>query len=113
MRRSQRARPPRASRPRSAERRRSGARPSAMCVPSAPAARQPRDSRYSERAMDLDDVLVQEGVAAAREQIRSVLDRAAREGRHPAAALVEDGIVSEDLLAELLARACGTVVVDL
>jgi hypothetical protein len=63
--------------------------------------------------MDLEELLVQEGVAAAREQIRSALELAERDGRHPAAALVDEGIVSEDLLAELLARACGSVVVDL
>jgi hypothetical protein len=63
--------------------------------------------------MELEELLVQEGVAAAREQIRAVLDEAARAGRHPAAALVEGGIVSEDVLAELLARATGTVVVEL
>lgn len=61
----------------------------------------------------LEDLLVQEGVAAAREQIREVLDQAARDGRHPAAALVEEGIVSEDVLADLLARAATTVVIDL
>jgi hypothetical protein len=61
----------------------------------------------------LEDLLVQEGVAAPREQIRDVLERAARDGRYPAAALVEEGIVSEDVLADLLARAVTTVVVDL
>ncbi|MCZ7686310.1 MAG: hypothetical protein M5U28_49110 [Sandaracinaceae bacterium] len=63
--------------------------------------------------MELEDLLVQEGVAAAREQIRGVLDLAARDGRHPAAALIEEGIVAEDVLADLLARASGTIVVDL
>ncbi len=63
--------------------------------------------------MDLEELLVQEGVAAPREQIRGVLTLAERDGRHPAAALVEEGIVGEDVLADLLARAAGTVVVDL
>lgn len=63
--------------------------------------------------MDLEELLVQEGVAAPREQIREVLELAEREGRHPAAALVEEGIVSDDVLADLLARASGTVVIDL
>lgn len=62
--------------------------------------------------MDLEELLVQEGVAAAPEQIRSALELAERDGRHPAAALVEEGIVSEDVLADLLARASGSVVVD-
>lgn len=63
--------------------------------------------------MELEELLVQEGVAAPREQIRGVLELAERDGRHPAAALVEEGIVGEDVLAEILARACGTIVVDL
>ena len=64
-------------------------------------------------AMDFVDLLVQEGVAAPPEQIRQVLERADRAGRNPIAALVDDGIVVEDVLAEVLARACGTVVYDL
>lgn len=63
--------------------------------------------------MKLEDLLVQEGVAAPKEQIRRVLDRARDDGRHAIEALVEDGIVAEDVLADLLARAAGTVVVDL
>jgi hypothetical protein len=62
--------------------------------------------------MDLEELLISEGVAAAQEQIRAVLDAALREQRHPAAALVEAGIVSEDVLADLLARACQSVIVD-
>jgi hypothetical protein len=63
--------------------------------------------------MDLEELLVQEGVAAAREQIRHLLTLAEGDGRHPAAALVEEGIVGVDVLADLLARAAKTVVVDL
>jgi hypothetical protein len=63
--------------------------------------------------MDLEELLVHEGVAAPREQIRAVLELAEGDGRHPVAALVEEGIVGEDVLADLLARAAGTVVVDL
>ncbi len=63
--------------------------------------------------MDLEELLVSEGVAAPREQIRGVLELAERDGRHPAAALVEEGVVSEDVLADLLARASGTIVIDL
>jgi hypothetical protein len=63
--------------------------------------------------MNLEELLVQEGVAAPKEQIRQVLDRARGDGRHAIEALVEDGIVAEDVLADLLARAAGTVVVDL
>lgn len=63
--------------------------------------------------MELEDLLVQEGVAAPREQIRGVLDLAERDGRYPVAALIEEGIVAEDVLADLLARASGTIVVDL
>lgn len=63
--------------------------------------------------MDLEGLLVDEGVAAPRAVIRRVLSLADRDGRHPVAALVEEGIVAEDVLADLLARACSTVVVDL
>src|SRR5690606_19840713 len=54
-----------------------------------------------------------EGVAALIEHIRGVLDRARIDGRHVVSALVEEGVVVEDVLADLLARACGMVVVDL
>jgi hypothetical protein len=63
--------------------------------------------------MKLEDLLVQEGVAAPKEQIREVLERARADGRHAVEALVEDGVVAEDVLADLLARAAGTVVLDL
>lgn len=64
-------------------------------------------------AIDLEGLLVREGVAAPPDQIRAVLDRAAEEGRDPVEALVEEEVVVEDVMAEVLARACGTVVVDL
>lgn len=63
--------------------------------------------------MDLERLLVQEGVAAPPEQIRAVLERAASEARDPVVALADAGVVVEDVLAEVLARAAGTVVVDL
>ncbi len=63
--------------------------------------------------MELEALLVEEGVAAPRDQIRAVLAEAARSGRYPVAALVERGIVAEDVLADLLARACSTIVIDL
>jgi len=63
--------------------------------------------------MRLEDLLVQEGVAVPVERIRRVLDGAERSGRHAVVALVEEGVIVEDVLAEVLARACGTVVVDL
>jgi hypothetical protein len=63
--------------------------------------------------MDLEALLVEEGVAAPRDHIRAVLAAAEREARHPIAALVEEGIVAEDVLADLLARACSSIVVDL
>ncbi len=63
--------------------------------------------------MDLEELLVQEGVAAPPEQIRGVLALASSDGRHAVAALVEEGVIGEDVLADLLARAAGTVVVDL
>ncbi|MEQ8458476.1 MAG: hypothetical protein RLO52_41110 [Sandaracinaceae bacterium] len=63
--------------------------------------------------MNLERVLVQEGVAAPPEQLRRVLGDASRDGRDPVVALVESGVVVEDVLAEVLARTCGTVVVDL
>ena len=63
--------------------------------------------------MDLEALLVQEGVAAPPRAIRRVLLSARRDGLNPVAALVDEGIVVEDVLAEVLARACGTVVVDL
>ena len=63
--------------------------------------------------MDLEELLVQEGVAVPPEQLRRVLSGAEDEGRNPVAALVDEGILAEDVLAEVLARAYGTVVVDL
>ena len=63
--------------------------------------------------MELEELLVQEGVAAPPDQIRGVIERALGDGRNPVAALVEEGVVVEDVLAEVLARACGTVVFDL
>lgn len=63
--------------------------------------------------MELDELLVQEGVAVAPERIRRVLLEAEAMGRHPVVALVEEGLIVEDVLAEVLARASGTVVVDL
>ena len=63
--------------------------------------------------MSLEELLVQEGVAAPLEQIREVLERAREDGQHPVEALVEAQILSEDVLAEVLARAAGTVVLDL
>lgn len=63
--------------------------------------------------MRLEDLLVEEGVAVPVERIRRVLDEAERSGRHAVVALVEEGVIVEDVLAEVLARACGTVVVDL
>lgn len=63
--------------------------------------------------MELEDLLVQEGVAASPAQIRRVLALAEADGRHPVAALVEEGVIGEDVLADLLARASGSVVVDL
>ncbi len=63
--------------------------------------------------MRLEDLLVQEGVAVPADELRRVLDEAEGSGRHAVAALVEEGVIGEDVLAEVLARACGTVVVDL
>ncbi len=63
--------------------------------------------------MRLEDLLVQEGVAISAERLRRVLDGAARSGEHAVAALVDKGLIADDVLAEVLARACSTVVVDL
>ncbi|MBX3272420.1 MAG: hypothetical protein KF729_19330 [Sandaracinaceae bacterium] len=63
--------------------------------------------------MRLEDLLVQEGVAVPAARIRRVLDGAAATGEHAVAALVDQGVIAEDVLAEVLARACSTVVVDL
>lgn len=63
--------------------------------------------------MELEELLVQEGVAAPVAQIRRVLERASENGTHAAAALIEAAIVGEDLLAEVMARVAGTIVIDL
>lgn len=63
--------------------------------------------------MRLEDLLVQEGVAVPAERLRRILDGAAESGEHAVAALVDKGVIAEDVLAEVLARACSTVVVDL
>ncbi|MCB9591938.1 MAG: hypothetical protein H6719_04325 [Sandaracinaceae bacterium] len=63
--------------------------------------------------MRLEDLLVQEGVAIPAEKLRRVLDGAAGSGQHAVEALVDKGLIAEDVLAEVLARACSTVVVDL
>jgi len=63
--------------------------------------------------MRLEDLLVQEGVAVPADELRRVLDGAAESGRHAVVALVEEDVIGEDVLAEVLARACSTVVVDL
>lgn len=63
--------------------------------------------------MRLEDLLVQEGVAVPPERIRRVLDEAEESGRNAVVALIEEGVIGEDVLAEVLARACSTVVVDL
>jgi len=62
--------------------------------------------------VDLERLLLQEGVAAPPDQIRSVLAAAERAGKDPVVALADAGVVVEDVLAEVLARASGTVVVD-
>lgn len=63
--------------------------------------------------MDLEALLIGEGVAAPSDEIRAVLDKAEEMGRDPVEALVEEGVVVEDVMAEVLARATGTMVVDL
>lgn len=63
--------------------------------------------------MDLEQLLVQEGVAAPPEELRGALAHASAHGLDPVVALVERRVVVEDVLAEVLARASGTVVVDL
>lgn len=63
--------------------------------------------------MDLDELLIREGVAAPPDEIRAVLVRAQEQERNPVELLVEEGVVVEDVLAEVLARATGTIVVDL
>ena len=63
--------------------------------------------------MRLEELLVQEGVAVPADELRRVLDEAEESGRHAIVALVEEGVIGEEVLAEVLARACGTVVVDL
>lgn len=63
--------------------------------------------------MDLEELLIGEGVAAPPDEIRAVLDAAQETGRNPVEALVEEGVVVEDVMAEVLARASGTMVVDL
>ena len=61
--------------------------------------------------MRLAELLVQEGVAIAADELRRVLRSAEESGRNAVVALVEENVIAEDVLAEVLARACGTVVV--
>ncbi|MGE0787184.1 MAG: hypothetical protein AB7S26_16045 [Sandaracinaceae bacterium] len=63
--------------------------------------------------VDLESLLVGEGVAAPPDEIRATLARATDEGLNPIEALVDTGVIVEDVMAEVLARACGSIVVDL
>lgn len=61
--------------------------------------------------MKLEDVLSQEALADA-EAVGAARRRADRDGRTTVAALVDDGTVAEDALADALARAVDSVVID-
>lgn len=71
-----------------------------------------RADRATLRVVDLEELLIREGVAAPRERIRAVVRAADRNEEHCAAALVDQGVVTEDVLVEILARAAGAVVAD-
>lgn len=60
--------------------------------------------------MDLEELLVDEGVVAA-EDFREAREVAGRQGRALAGVLVERGL-AEDVLADVVARHLGTVVID-
>lgn len=63
--------------------------------------------------VDLAGWLIEQGVAAPPGALRQTLEEAAAQGRHPVEALAAAKLLPEDVLADLLARHAGTVVVNL
>lgn len=61
--------------------------------------------------MLLEDLLAEEGIAS-REALGAAADAASRDGVPLAGVLVSLGLVSGDVLADLVARAIGSIVVD-
>lgn len=61
--------------------------------------------------MRLEDVLSQDALCDA-EVVQAARERAAHDGRTTVAVLVDDGTLAEDALADALARAVDTVVID-
>ncbi len=64
-----------------------------------------------DRVMGLGELLVREGIVDA-SSMRDATGRAEEAGRALAAILVDDDHVTEDALADAVARAVGTVVID-
>lgn len=62
--------------------------------------------------MNLEDVVVDEGLVTA-EAVGLAAREAKQRGTNLARVLVEDNVVAEDALADVVARAVGTVVIDL